>query len=393
MFFIIVMKSLLILSGTVEINPGPVTKKARLSFAVWNLDSIPARDYARIPIIESFQATYEFDIFGVCESLLNKDIPNDDIYINGFSPPPFRSDKPENSRNGGVCLYFKDNLPIHERPDLETLPETIVAEIKLNRKKIFFILSYCHPNLSTTELEEYTKSLEHIYGCISKENPAVTILTGDFNARSPLFWEGDIENREGRVFDNFLISNNLDELINEPTHIRDDGSQSCIDLICTDQPFIFTDTGVLQSLDPHSKHKIIYSTLNFHTTCPPPYKRKVWDYKTAKTNSIRKDLSNINWQTLFLNLNVNEMSLVFADTFLSILSQHISNKIITCNDKDAPWITPKVKSAIRRNSRLYRKWVKRGKKHDDDDKVRARGPKLHKLTYKTSQADILCKIR
>ena len=63
------------------------------------------------------------------------------------------------------------------------------------------------------------------------------------------------------------------------------------------------------------------------------------------------------------------MSLVFADTFLSILSQHISNKIITCNDKDAPWITPKVKSAIRRNSRVYGKWVKRGKKHDHHDKV------------------------
>ena len=110
-FFIIVMKSLLILSGTVEINPGPVTKKTSLSFAVWNLDSIPARDYARIPLIESFQATYEFDIFGARESLLNKDIPNDDIYINGFSPEPFRANKPENSRNGGVCLYFKDNLP------------------------------------------------------------------------------------------------------------------------------------------------------------------------------------------------------------------------------------------------------------------------------------------
>ena len=171
-------------------------------------------------------------------------------------------------------------------------------------------------------------------------------------------------------FPKSLVSNSLNELINEPTHIRDDGSQSCTDLICTDQPFIFTDTGVLQSLDPHSKHKIIYSTLNFHTPCPPPYKRKVWDYKTAKTNSIRKDLSNINWQTLFLNLNVNEMSLVFADTFLSILSQHISNKIITCNDKDAPWITPEVKSAIRSNSRVYRKWVKRGKKHDVHDKVR-----------------------
>ena len=28
------------------------------------------------------------------------------------------------------------------RTDLATLPETIVAEIKLNRKQIFFVLSY-----------------------------------------------------------------------------------------------------------------------------------------------------------------------------------------------------------------------------------------------------------
>ena len=100
--------------------------------------------------------------------------------------------------------------------DLELLSETIVAEIKLNRKKIFFVLSYCHPNLSSTEFDEYIKSLQLIYDGIKKENPSVTIITGDFNARSPLFWENDIENREGRVLSNFLISNNIEELIMSP---------------------------------------------------------------------------------------------------------------------------------------------------------------------------------
>ena len=46
------------------------------------------------------------------------------------------------------------------------------------------------------------------------------------------FWENDTENSRGRTLSNFIISNNLDELITEPTHIRDDGSQPCIDLIC-----------------------------------------------------------------------------------------------------------------------------------------------------------------
>ena len=195
------------------------------------------------------------------------------------------------------------------------------------------------------------------------------MLTRDFNARSPL-WEGDMETREGCILSNFLLSNNLEELINEPTHIRDDGSQSCLDLVCTDQPYIFTDTGVLPSLDPHSKHNVIHGSLNFHIPCPPPYKRKVWDYKTAKSNMIRLELSNTNWHFLFLGLNASEMSLVFTGVLLNIFSKHISNKIITCNDKDAPWITPKVKSAIRRNSRVYRKWVQCGRIPGERDNVR-----------------------
>ena len=63
------------------------------------------------------------------------------------------------------------------------------------------------------------------------------------------------------------------------------------------------------------------------------------------------------------------MSLVFTDTLLSIFSRYMSNKMITCNDKDAPWITPVVKSAIRRKSRVYRKWVTCGSKPNDHNKV------------------------
>ena len=47
------------------------------------------RDVARIPLIEGLQNTYNFDIFGVCESMLNPSISNEDIFINGFSPDPY----------------------------------------------------------------------------------------------------------------------------------------------------------------------------------------------------------------------------------------------------------------------------------------------------------------
>ena len=183
-FVLSIIQMLLIITGSVETNPGPFEKKNNLSFAVWNLDSLPAREFARVPLIK---CVYSFDLFGICESMLTDKITNDEIYINGFSSEPFRADKADNIRNGGVCLYFKESLPIKQRADLQILPETIVAEVKLKRKKIFFVLSYRHPNMASDAIDTFMKGLENIYDSIRKENPYMTILFGDFNARSPVF--------------------------------------------------------------------------------------------------------------------------------------------------------------------------------------------------------------
>ena len=43
------------------------------------------------------------------------------------------------------------------------------------------------------------------------------------------------------------------------------------------------------------------------------------------------------------------------------MSRNIPNKVITCNDKDAPWITTEIKTAIKRNAIVHRKWVLRGR--------------------------------
>ena len=78
---------------------------------------------------------------------------------------------------------------------------------------------------------------------------------------------------------------------------------------------------------------------------------------------------------MFLNLNVNEKSLVFSDIFL---------KIVTCDNKDSPWITPKVKTAIRRNSRVYKKWTKK-RNPVTQDKVRQVQNETNKIIKEAKQ--------
>ena len=73
-------------------------------------------------------------MFGVCESILSDVISNENALINNFTLLEVIKLKP-NRRSKSTNL----------RGDLETIPETIVAEVKLNRKKSF-VLSYSHPN-------------------------------------------------------------------------------------------------------------------------------------------------------------------------------------------------------------------------------------------------------
>ena len=259
-FISIIIRSLLLQSGNVEPNPGPPTPKL-LSFGVWNVDSLLTRDGVKKSYIESLQSVNKFDLFGICETYLTDKTHDDDLDIEGFAKIPKRADcklaSPQSRPRGGVCLYFKESLPVKRRVDLELLDETICAEISLNRKKIIYILSYRSPSQTPAEFKNYMQKLQTTYIKASSENPSIIILTGDFNARSPLLWADEkTQTTEGKDLADFCTLNCLEQLIKDPTHIPNYRTQTCIDLILTNQPFLFVDTGVIHSPDPFLNTKL-----------------------------------------------------------------------------------------------------------------------------------------
>ena len=90
----------------------------------------------------------------------------------------------------------------------------------------------------------------------------------------------------------------------------------------------------------------------------------------AQKDKIKSALENIDWQTIFAGLDVDDMKQLFTSKCFNILSQYIPNKIITCDDRDPPWMTGALKSAIKRKHRVYNKYVKRGRKPGDWEYVR-----------------------
>ena len=358
-----IVQTLLILSGNVLENPGPTD--CNLKFFHWNLDSLAARDNSKISLIEAYKSVFNYDLISISDTRLDRSVSNEDTQIKGFSCDILRSHHPSDTRNpGGVCLYYKENIPIKRRNDLEIHDETVVAEISLRRKKVFIMVTYRHPNQTSDEFDLFLDRLQLTVDRIKNRKPHCIVITGDFNCRSKQWWPEDVELPERSALDELIESNNLSQLIDEPTNIRTAG-MSCIDLIITDQANLFVDFGVHPCLDNHCQHQIVHGKLNISVLTPPLYKRKIWYYANAQKDKIKSALENIDWPTIFAGVDVDDMTQLFTCKCINILSQYIPNKIIMCDDGDPPWITAALKSTIKRKHRVYSKCVKRGRKPDD----------------------------
>ena len=212
------------MSGDIEQNPGPDS----LNFCTWNLNSIRAHYCLRVSLLEAYNSVYNYDLIGIVETHLNSTVDENKIGLNGYSF--HKSNHPQDVKRGGVGLYMKESLPARRRPDLETQPECVVCEIKLNRKKYFFAILYRSPSQTQVEFEGFRQNFEQILSKMSAENPFSVIITGDFNCQSTQWWDGEFENEEGKIFEPFTADLGLNQLISEPTHIMGE-SKSCIDLL------------------------------------------------------------------------------------------------------------------------------------------------------------------
>ena len=85
----------------------------------WNPNSrIPAHNGIRIWSIEAINQIYNYDVITIIESALHESVSDDDIHLKGFLS--IRRDIPEDTIHDGILLYYRDNLAIREREELQT---------------------------------------------------------------------------------------------------------------------------------------------------------------------------------------------------------------------------------------------------------------------------------
>ena len=221
---------LIVLSGDIEINPGPesvdlssscssCTTDINLSLFEKNFLVVHYNVQSLLAKVDQLQMELShFDVIALSETWLSPDIKNNKVFFQNYQKP-FRKDRPDNTY-GGVVIYVKNNIPCKRRTDLEVDGvESVWLEIRLKNKTVLLGKCYRAPNSSIDVHNKIESSIDLAFGT----NIPNIIITGDFN-----YNYSNISSR--RKATSLFGQYGLVQLIDEPTHFTET-SDSIIDLL------------------------------------------------------------------------------------------------------------------------------------------------------------------
>ena len=143
------------ISGDIELNPGPKQKQDQiLSICQLNLNNIPAYKFQKLALLQGYISSNKVDILCLSETFLNPNISCDDSNLQLPGSDLIRADHPSNTKRGGVCIYYRNLLPL-KLINIHYLNECITFEIKLGDKICNFVSLYRSPNQSEDDFENF----------------------------------------------------------------------------------------------------------------------------------------------------------------------------------------------------------------------------------------------
>ena len=105
---------LLLQHGDIETNPRPQKeKKKNLSFCHWNVNSLIAHILYKLTHLEAYSSVYKHDFICISETLFGSSVQEEDKNIQLDTNNLFGADHPSNSKQDGVCIFYKGTLGVH----------------------------------------------------------------------------------------------------------------------------------------------------------------------------------------------------------------------------------------------------------------------------------------
>ena len=276
------------------------------------------------------------DIIALTESWTNDKISDQQIMIPGYSNP-YRHDRSDGRKGGGVCCYVKKEIPafLIDIPfDCPTQIENVW--LRFPSLKLILAVLYVPPNLKSEDYEQIVdfimKMCDWSTNAAGNDHP---ILAGDFNELPT----SDFENVLG-----------LTQLVKEPTRGR-----AILDKVFTDsvlattysEPFIGPNFG-------KADHKSVMIKSKSHFLHTSKYV-KLYDYRQSFMDNFLAKLASKPWHYLYsLNCDVQTKCDLFYEWFEEC-KKEIPYSFVEMKSTDKPWITPLLKRLINLKHEAFRR--------------------------------------
>ena len=263
--------------------------------------------------------------------------------------------QPSKSNAGGVGFYINKHLKTKIRSDLsscsdeyESLWVEIVSESEHN---LLCGVIYRHPKGNVDNFMNYINmALERIH----HENKYCTVM-GDFNLDLLKFESHQDTNN----FLNTLSSFFFQPQILQPTRITEH-SATLIDNIFFNSLDHFVISGnLIYDLSDHLPNFLIITK---YISLPSSTKFFRRDYSALDESALLCDIQAINWdEMLESNQNPDKLFDFFCKKVSEVVDRHVPIKQLSKEEiktKFKPWITPAIKTFIRKKNKLYKKYLK-----------------------------------
>lgn len=327
----ILVALLVIMSGDVELNPGPISKSTTNtndSLSILHLNIRGIRNKLNYIMAELL----DFDVLCFTETHLDATVPDSDLLIDGFSSI-YRKDR--SCHSGGLLMYVSQILWSKRRDDLETTSvHSMWVELRLYNISLLLCNCYRSPNTPVHFWNDLNINIERAIDCT--EN--ITIV-GDLNE--------DLLNTSNRHLHNVMLLNNLNNTITGATRVTNN-SATLIDPILISDALTYNSSGTIDVENAVSDHKATFIHINIlnriSTTCS---KRKVWLYARGNFEQLNELINLEDW-SFISSTSVEESCNRFSNKILELMHRCIPSKDVTIRPDDKPWYD----STIRKYSRL-----------------------------------------
>ena len=343
---------LLLLSGDIELNPGP------FNVCSYNIRSLTnPLHYTSLPTLA---ADFSIHLFAITETWVSPNTTNfeikscipDNFYIYSFPRP---SSSTSNSIVGGGTAFFLHNSCSFLSTSSHIYKSFEMSSItfKVSSSKLTVFNIYRPPPSSSTKCRSFVSFstfLSEFQDFLSSASttPNDFLITGDFNIHLDC-----PSNPEPEKFLSVLSSSNLSQFVNFPTHIS---SGHTLDLLIAPSTSTLNPT-VTFAPTSVSDHYPLITTLSLSR--PPPPVLITRYFRCLKSVDLHKFNLDILSSKLITNppSSLFELITCYNSTLSSLLNKHapLKSKTVTQKPKN-PWYTPtlhSLKSSCRRLNRIW----------------------------------------